>query len=431
MKQKRLFTLVIGFLLLTGCASDQIYRANYAPCSVTVSEDCASHAVQKIGKAPADYWLGFVEVDDQGQLRDRAQLQAVLDQLYKVSSAHDVLINVFVHGWHHNAKPGDSNIEGFKGILQKLSAIESRQSHNWQHKPRQVFGVYVGWRGESIEFPGIKYLTFWDRKNTAQDVGYLGVTELLLKLEQVVHVKEAQSTAEKSRLVVIGHSFGGAVVYNALSQILANRFIDSHPGKSYSGQVQGFGDLVVLLNPAFESLQFAPLYDLAQSRCSYLDSRTPRLAILTSETDYATKYAFWAGQAVATFWETHNTLTREACQGRRKLILDEGEADRTAVGHFAPLLTHELTLDKTTLTLNKDHMIEWQRPEEGQSRVMGNLRLTHLGRTSQYNPYLNIRVSSDIMDGHNDIFSEELLSFVQALIVYSTQDKHRELTNKR
>ena len=206
-----------------------------------------------------------------------------------------------------------------------------------------------------------------------------------------------------------------------MSQILASRFIDSHPGKNYSGQVQGFGDLVVLLNPAFEALQFAPLYDMAQSRCNYLDSRTPRLAILTSESDYATKYAFWAGQAVATFFETHNTLERTACNGKRHLILDEGEADRTAVGHFSPLITHDLKLADKQKMSEQNTLFEWKRPDEGQSLILGNMRLTHLGLTSPYNPYLNIRVSSDIIADHNDIFSTELLNFIRAMIVYSTQ----------
>ncbi len=181
------------------------------------------------------------------------------------------------------------------------------------------------------------------------------------------------------------------------------------------------------MNPAFEALQFAPLYDLAQSRCNYLDSRTPRLAILTSESDYATKYAFWAGQAVATFFETHNTIERSACNGTRRLILDEGEADRTAVGHFSPLLTHELSLaeknKKTGLDQQKSQrLFEWKRPEEGKSLLLGNMRLTHLGLTSKHNPYLNIRVSSDIIANHNDVFSPEILHFIQSMIVYSTQE---------
>jgi len=136
-------------------------------------------------------------------------------------------------------------------------------------------------------------------------VGHLGVTELLLKLEEIANVKNSLSPPIKSRLVVVGHSFGGAVVYSATTQILASRFVDSRAGKGYVDTAKGFGDLVVLLNPAFEALSYAPSYDLAQARCSYFDNQVPRLVILTSETDYATKLAFPAGQAFSTFFETH------------------------------------------------------------------------------------------------------------------------------
>jgi len=46
-------------------------------------------------------------------------------------------------------------------------------------------------------------------------------------------------------LVVIGHSFGGAIVYSALAQILESRFIQPQLDPLSTGDVQGFGNLVV------------------------------------------------------------------------------------------------------------------------------------------------------------------------------------------
>lgn len=424
------YNLSLVFLILiftAGCAPDYIYRSQYDRCISSAAESCQSNSIQIHNQGSgSEYQLSFVEIDDQGALRDRQQMQALLDHIYEVAAFDDVLINVFVHGWHHNAAPGDSNIEGFQNNLNKLSVIEHQLRQQDGQKPRKIIGVYVGWRGDSIDFPGLKYLTFWDRKNTAQDVGYLGISELLLKLEEITHVKNTQQPKSQSRLVVIGHSFGGAVVYNATSQILTSRFLNSQPGKSSSGPVRGFGDLVVLINPAFEAIQFSPLYDLAQSRCSYLDSKRPRLAILTSETDYATKYAFWAGRIFSTMFETHNTLTRVACNDTRKVILDEGQADRTAVGHFQPLITHKLISlqnDKAIQNLQLNQLsIIWNQQEEGKSLSYGNTMLTHLGKTAVHNPYLNIQVSEEIMDGHNDIFGDDLMAFIRMLTVLSTND---------
>jgi len=167
----------------------------------------------------------------------------------------------------------------------------------------------VGWRGESIDVPPFNYLTFWDRKSTAQDVGYLGVSELLVKLEEIANVRNSMIPPIKSRLVVIGHSFGGAVVYSATSQILASRFVDSQEGKGFTDTAKGFGDLVVLLNPAFEALRYAPFYDLAQSRCSYFPEQVPRLAILTSEADSATGTLFPFGPRVLDFFSKPITIS--------------------------------------------------------------------------------------------------------------------------
>ncbi|WP_305907251.1 esterase [Methylomarinum sp. Ch1-1] len=411
-------------LLLMGCAPNIVYRSDYASCTVTEGNACETHAIQ-IHHAGSDreFQLGFVEIDDQGLLRDRKQLYALLDRLYATASKDNLLINVFVHGWHHNAAPGDSNIEGFKDNLAKLGQIESLLSQNKKRQARKVIGIYVGWRGESIDFPGLRHLTFWDRKNTAEDVGYLGISELLLKLEQITHIKNSQQDSLKSRLIIIGHSFGGAVVYNAAAQILASRFVNSKKGKSYVGSVEGFGDLVVLLNPAFEALQFAPLYDLAQSRCSYPFSKQPRLAVLTSETDYASKYAFWVGRVFSSLFESHKTIVREECDGKRKLILDEGEADRNTIGHFPPLITHRLTKatngDKTANTEPDKLSALWRRQWQGATIRYGAIELTDLEKTAAYSPYLNIEVSEEIMDGHNDIFTDDLMEFIRMLIVLS------------
>lgn len=417
---------VIPLVLLTGCAANSIYRSDYSPCLATAANPCQAHSLQLHSTAAADeFMLGFVEVDDQGQLRDRAQMQALLDKLYQLAINDSIIINVFVHGWHHNARPGDPNIESFKGALARLSKIEHDLSLTKHTATRKVVGVYVGWRGESIDVPGLNYLTFWDRKNTAQEVGHQGVTELLVRLEEIANVKNALTPPIKSRLVVMGHSFGGAVVYSAISQVLADRFVNSRAGKSYAGDANGFGDLVVLLNPAFEALRYAPAYDLAQAQCSYFDNQVPKLAILTSEADYATKYAFPAGQFFSTFFETHGTIQRNDC--KFQLSLDEGAADRSAVGHFEPLISHTLTptnsQDPDMAVANYTNMKNiWAAQTAGGTTQFGTTVLTHLNKTNPRNPYLNIRVDKELIADHNDVFGGRVMDFLRLLVEMSTAD---------
>ena len=432
-KNHSLLTLtLLSVLLLIGCAQNSAYRTNYQPCVYTQSGDCADRAVQHHAPSQSDeYYLSFIEFDDQGQLWDREQLHKVLDSYLPIAGTNDVLLVAYIHGWHHNADPEDDNIKEFRKLLSKLSQAESHGG-----TARKVLGVYIGWRGESINIPVINAATFWERKNTAHKVSQQGVTEVLLRLEEIVNVKAGMETAIpkplNSRLVTIGHSFGGAVLYTALQQILEDRFIDSRKSKTFSGDANGLGDLVVLLNPAFEALRYTTLYDISQDYCrSYFSSQLPKLAILTSETDRATGWAFPAGRVFSTFFETHTTLDRHNCTGIGKMNpieIAEGEADRHTVGHFEPYLTHRLnpstSPEKRSLNFNyRNLQNRWSQQKVSGSFALENTELIHLGKTVPNNPYLNIQVDQHLIEGHNDIWHDEIVSFLRDLIMISTTPK--------
>lgn len=438
----RLFFLLTLILFLAACSSNNIYRSNYTACDYRAAGDCFENALQvHAPNGDDEYRLGFVEYDDQGQLRDRKQMDAVLDEYQRMASDEDVLLITFVHGWHHSAKPEDDNIKEFRKLLIGVSKVESlrisqlSEEEKESQKRRKVLGLYIGWRGDSIDIPIVKNITFWDRKNTAHDVGQQGVTEVLLKLEEIVNVKtgieEENPPPRNSRLVVVGHSFGGAVVYASLQKVLADRFIDSRRGKTYRGDAKGFGDLVVLMNPAFEAMRFASLYDMSQEGCRrYFSSQLPKLAILTSEADYATKYAFPIGRVFSTFFESHVTLNRHYCSkpgnsGIQEMQISEGEADRNTVGHFSPYLTHRLnpTVDKTARkddfkikqlqTIWAEHANDVPVPFEGS-------QLESLKRSTALNPYLNIQVDKELINNHNDIWRPQVVAFIRDLIIIST-----------
>jgi hypothetical protein len=429
----RLLLLLAAFFLMNGCAQNSAYRTDYTECTYAQPQDCAQNAIQHHAPGQAsEYRLGFVEFDDQGQLRQREQMQAVLDSYYQIAAQDDVLLVLFIHGWHHNAGPGDTNIQEFRKLLEKVALSENTGAGAKARKARKVLGVYVGWRGESITVPVLNDVTFWERKNTAHNVGLQGVTELLLKLEEIVNVKAGMETEEpkplNSRLVVIGHSFGGAVLFTALQQVMADRFIDSRKDKTWSGDAQGFGDLVVLMNPAFEALRYATLYDISQQNCRhYFPSQPPRLAILTSKKDYATRFAFPLGRFFSTLFESHTTLERHDCaaDGPKDIDIDEGEADRNTVGHFEPYLTHRLVPDSTAQNRGaefsyRDLQTAWSKQSYGNSLQFEGVDLVHLGHTQPLNPYLNIQVDGDLISDHNDIWGDSVIGFVRDLIVLST-----------
>ncbi|WDE01932.1 lipase [Thalassomonas actiniarum] len=359
----------------------------------------------------------------------------MLNHYLELAAREDVLLLTFVHGWHHSAKPQDTNISRFRTLLEQVSANEYRDSSRQKRQRRTVLGVYIGWRGDSIDLEYLNTVTFWDRKNTAHEVGRQGVTQVLLKLEELVNIRnfiKEGSPASTSRLVVIGHSFGGAVVYSSLQKVLTDRFIDSRQNKNYQGSAGGFGDLVLLMNPAFEALRFAPLFHLSQQGCRrYLRDQLPKLAVLTSETDYATKIAFPVGRSLSTFFESHRNMTRHYCDrpgsdGKRAIKISQGSADRTAIGHFEPYLTHSLTAksagDKTTFDL-LDAYQHWSAADDSRPGVFSTVDLNSHNRTTARNPYMNIQVSKALMDGHNDIWGRNIVQFVSELIRMSTTPK--------
>ena len=429
----RYFMVVTMLLAATGCASNMPYRTDNKPCIFSKQGDCVVNAIQHHAANQNDeYTLSFVEFDDQGQLRNRDQMQSVLDHYNEIAAKNDILLLIFVHGWHHSAAPGDENVQKFRGLLAKVSKTEHGNAKQQGLAPRKVLGVYLGWRGDSISIPYLNAVTFWDRKSTAHTVGLQGVTEVLLKLEEIVNVKRALDVQDKlpaaSHLVVIGHSFGGAVVYTALQQALADRFIDSRSGKTFSGDAGGYGDLVVLINPAFEATRFATLYDLSQDFCRrYSPTQLPKLVILTSKQDLATKDIFPIGRFFSTLFETDTTLHRYICTrgGKKELLVDEAEAGRNTVGHFAPYLTHELLPAKTHVSRAEGFsyqmlMNNWWSQQPGGTLHFEDTDLVHLDKTRPLNPYLNISVDGALIPNHNDIWGDAVVSFIRDMIVIST-----------
>ncbi|MDP6183530.1 MAG: hypothetical protein QF609_06915, partial [Gammaproteobacteria bacterium] len=208
-------------------------------------------------------------------------------------------------------------------------------------------------------------LTFWDRKETAQKVGRGSVTEVLERLELVKLNKNAalanelqrkqfskcrEGTAStqacfenalkesrrkgRTRPIVIGHSFGGAVVYSAVSQVLKDRHFPvksspNNPGSSNGNNehaVEGFGDLVVLINPAFEANFYSTLENMTNEKRTYSSHQRPVLAILTSEADDATGKAFPAGRWFSTIFETERTVkTKSAVNPKEQRTINQGQ----------------------------------------------------------------------------------------------------------
>jgi hypothetical protein len=356
------------------------------------------------------------------------QMHSVLDNVKQEAASRELVIVVFVHGWKHSAAPGDANVNTFRGILGQLSDAEAYIAKATRKPARRVTGIYIGWRGGSVPVPYVENITFWDRKNTAQKVGHGGVAEVLSQLEAV-------HAAGKSWLMVMGHSFGGAVVHTAVVQILENRFVPPAVPAGQESPVKGFGNLVVLINPAFEANLFTPLSDMSTERRHYPDSQPPVTAILTSEADDATGIAFPIGRWFSTLFENeHNRQRLNAVTGRMETI-SEHDANITAVGHFEPYRTHRLypnpqmrqkreerrTADAaTSVRAFMRSSSQWRDDEPGSIIPFGDVVLERTKTSAGHNPYLVISVDKNLIDGHNDIDDARIIEFLKQLIWVSS-----------
>lgn len=442
------FALVIAMLVsLSACISHQRYRTESGVCiSANPLEECSEHTLQ-VFQSPAagdeKYHLGFVEFDDQGQLWDRRQLREVIGQVNTLAADQDLLMVVFAHGWKHSAQAGDSNITSFRESLRRLSALESAISARTGTPSRAVVGIYLGWRGGSVSLPGLKELTFWERKNTAHKVGRGGTTELLSRLELVQKTKRAQALADgkpnRTRFVVVGHSFGGALVFSAMSEILENGFVQTHGPDAVVSDTVGFADLVVLINPAFEAARYSTLSDMANERRRYFQSQLPVFVVLTSEDDDATGMAFPLGRWLSTLFETERDAQRfNPVLGENETI-DQGSANVTALGHFDPYLTHYLRArdtfadreqDGVDLSAEVQTFVEtsrgWEADESGSRIPFEGAVLERTESSAGRNPYLNVRVDGELIRDHNDIYDPRIASFIRQLILISSQSQDTE-----
>jgi len=438
----RVVLLASVALIMLACTTTRALRESDAACtSADPDTECPRDSIQHIqpsGSTAPMYSLGFIEVDDQGQLQRRSQMLSVLDEVTRVAASDDNYISVvFVHGWKHSAAPHDGNIETFRAALLRLSKNEQALSLRLHRHPRQVIGVYIGWRGESINAGYLDNVTFWDRKNTAHKIGHNGVTEILGRLDAIRKSKDALAGGQSdSRLVVIGHSFGGAIVYSALGQILESRFIEPHSNPLSTADVQGFGNLVVLINPAFEAQLFSTLSDMSLERATYFESQLPVLAVLTSETDDATKVAFPLGRHLSTLFEKGRAVDRVNPISKATESVDERDTNVTAIGHYPTYQTHYLKATDTKLDLvpggtNEssaasvvDVAQQWENDAPGKVIEFPGSSLQRSNASAGRNPYLVIKVDRTLIRDHNDLSNPRIAEFISQLILVASQPQN-------
>ena len=187
--KRRIWVLLLA-LIATACTQNVPYRTVEAVrCE---KDDCDPRTYLEQHQ---DYDLAFVEFSERGNVFSRERMNQVLDfvgeraQYDPEQPDQGVLTVVFVHGWKHNASAEDENVASFRKLLSKIASSPRALTPPGAKMtpPRRVIGVYVGWRGLSIDWgEPLTNISYWERKQTAEQVAKGGVTELLLRLEREV-----------------------------------------------------------------------------------------------------------------------------------------------------------------------------------------------------------------------------------------------------
>ena len=437
---KRVLSSALIFFIVSGCTQLTSYRTNFPIADQTVceyrsihentderyTEECHDQAyylipdIDKSGTKHSDIPIGIIEFDDQGVLQDRAAKVEIMRRIRQLNENGKTLTVVFAHGWRNNAEAKNDNLLEFQEMLKKIAGATRKAQ-----KPRKVMGVYLAWRGRSV--PEAFYLlSFWNRKDRAEYIGQHGATEVLTDLTKI-HAGDG----DRKRLIFIGHSLGGSLLYGATQQLLmkdASNVDMRKETEKLKVVKRNAADLIILVNPAFEAARFTALHEKAL-RMNYRNTQSPILAMFTSKTDWPTKLGFPFGRIVSTALTDYNTHTHPK----------QAELDRTAVGHYADYQTHELHLKD-----GDDHNVccdvqdpeydrkaartRWNDFRNNPARKCWHTAGVVLKRkpisngkdpigSGHLNPFYNVTVDDAIISGHSGIWKPKyFMSFLYEFI---------------
>jgi len=481
---RRIFC-ILSCMLLWGCASDRPYRNRLAsvgeitcpPVLAKRLEACAN-VTPETGQG---YELHFVEFDDQGWLpkletessaagnKQQNQIDHLMERLDDLLEKKKNYLNVivYVHGWKHDARGDDDDVDRFRKVLASARTLE----RGGKDHPRQIVGIYVGWRGKSWNLPGaLVNLSFWSRKEAALRVSHGTAQELFARLRTIQQYYNSSTASPdcatpregrlttggcRVRTLMIGHSFGAWILYSAMSgQIIATlnaekdlEAMSPHaPGNGTNRletAAQGIvnrrpAEMIVLINPAFEAVRYQPVHQAAIDYKSRV-AQPPILVTITSTADLATKIAFPAGRFLNSIFERPVTSA------------EQDEAMTHTHGHIDLYQTHVL------VKLDHEPCSGWTKPGELQSddreHIFKNKQIEVENSARFFNRYTgddgllkpwardfcggaelrllpqsdprqnrapnslvwNIRTDESLIGGHSEIMGDEFMEFVHQL----------------
>ncbi len=395
------FVLLALFLATSGCVQPRLYRP------VNIQNE-------------ADYRLAFIEFDDQGELWSPSQMFRTTELLRRVNATKQTsLVVVFIHGWQNNASPKQEQQEGksLHGFKQFLGQLAQQVKADDPTSSVPITGIYLAWRGKSAHKP-FSGLTFWNRRRTATRIASSGaVSEVLSRIVQTANQNP------ESRTLLIGHSFGGLLMEQAMLQYLVNSTVGVE-----TGELNFPVDLVMLINPASSSLRAKQLIEVfARDRVKiYQEDKKgkryerPLMVSITSRTDIATRALYPAGTSLGLIFTRFRTYGSEFCSPsakQRSFYLLTG-------GHNKVLHSHVVTAKSIPKQGGSENELDLQfgyDPATQQETISFNgrkHRFTIQKKRGALNdtPYWIMNVPRSLIPNHSDIFGVNTIRLMTALV---------------
>ncbi len=260
-----------------------------------------SLAIENPQNVQDSYRLAIIELDEFGDFfqsendasrpRDY-QLACATEMLKTAGATKPIFLILFIHGWQHNASRDNQTLIGFKKLLGCIARSEKMASRF------SICGVYVGWRGAGIKNLGLftrpaELLSFWQRKSVAEKIASTTSSMSIFRLIDVAHAAAPDPANNPSSTVLAGHSLGAGILLNSVSQALAYEYASAESdGIDAPKLLDSPANLILLLNPAVESVYLRQLRTSLQPLDWEEERGYPWLVSLTSETDWVTKHIF-------------------------------------------------------------------------------------------------------------------------------------------
>jgi hypothetical protein len=430
--QRKIFiaSSFVALSFLTGCVPNKIYRPGPAAVQPAPIVDGIP--------GPSHFKLGMIEFDDMGEAWEKCtslsdpnncQLTRTLALIQSEKQrAGSVVVVVFIHGWKNNASPDNEakkNLHDFKIFMEGLATRE--QSVSAQKiaagtpatQPAYV-GVYMAWRGQAVK--NDIFFTFWNRRDAAQRVGSSDFAEALYRV-----MGATKENSPNSRIVVVGHSFGGRVLETALTNTFVSLLIpqvDSN-GQPKPPAIPSPADLIMYVNPATDSFRTKQMIELMK-RTNFSIVRGdetyhgPLFLSVTSTGDTATGTAFPLGQG---FSATQKSF-RQTYDNAPPQIPSQETFFKETPGHIPYLFSH-VVHQVTGDCISQPEILRFTT--KGQC-----FEVTPVPQRWNDSPFWVMTVPPPIIKDHVDIFNTSFSTMIIDLMEhYQVLDSPRPATMVR